>query len=189
MSAVAGVLAAVAVAVGLGAVAVSLVSAARARRSRDLRALGLVGRSIAARAPARRHDDGRVAAREVAEAVRARFGARRVVLAVGPLVEQAGEPLPEAVRLVDLVPPSEAFRFGPGAARWHRRTVPEAVRRWMDVRGAGEVLVAPIAPGTPRATGPPTRPAPVAACSRCTTPPAPAPGAGVRRRVRWCAAS
>jgi EAL domain-containing protein (putative c-di-GMP-specific phosphodiesterase class I)/GGDEF domain-containing protein len=145
VSAVAGVLAAITVAVGLGAVGVSLVRAARIRRSRDLRALGLVGRAIAARAPSRRHDDGHVAAREIAEALRVRFGARRVVVALGPLVEQAGDPLPDAVRAVDLIAPPETFRLGRGAARWHRRSAPEAVRRWMDVRGAGEILVAPIA--------------------------------------------
>ena len=146
MSAVVGVLVVVAVVVGLGAGGVALARAARNRRSRDLRALGLVGRSIAARAPARRHDDGRVAAREIAEALRVRFGARRVVLAVGPLVEQAGAPLPDGVRVVDLVAPAEAFHCGRGASRWLRPTAPEAVRRWMTVRGAEEILVAPIAP-------------------------------------------
>jgi diguanylate cyclase (GGDEF)-like protein len=146
VSAVAGVLAVIALAVGLGAVGVALVRAARNRRSRDLRALGLVGGSIAARVPARRHDDGRAAAREIAEALRVRFGARRVVLAVGPLVECAGEPLPDAVRAVDLIAPSEGFRSGRGASRWLRRTAPDAVRRWMTVREADEILLAPIAP-------------------------------------------
>jgi diguanylate cyclase (GGDEF)-like protein len=150
VSAVAGVLAVVALVVGVGAVGAALVRAARVRRSRDLRALGVVGRSIAARALARRHDDGRVAAREIAEALRVRFGARRVVLAVGPLVEQAGEPLPGAVRAVDLIAPSEGFRAGRGASRWLRRAAPEAVRRWMAVREIDEVLLAPIAP--PEAT-------------------------------------
>jgi EAL domain-containing protein (putative c-di-GMP-specific phosphodiesterase class I)/GGDEF domain-containing protein len=146
VSVVAGVLAAVTLAVALGAVVIALVRTARVRRSRDLCALGVVGRSLAARAPARRDDDGRVAAREIAEALWVRFGARRVVLAVGPLVEQAGEPLPDAVRAVDLIAPPEAFRPGHGASRWHRRGAPETVRRWMIVRGAGEILVAPIAP-------------------------------------------
>lgn len=145
MSATAGILAAVVLAVALAAAGLSILRAARARRSRDLRTLGIVGRSIASHAAHRRDDDGRVAAREIAEALRVRYGARRVVLAVGPLVEQAGEPLPDAVSVVDLVAPPEAFRPGRGAARWHRRTAPGVVRNWMAVRGAGEVLLAPIA--------------------------------------------
>jgi diguanylate cyclase (GGDEF)-like protein len=145
VSVVVGALAAIVLLVGLGAVGVALARAARTRRSRDLRALGVVGRSIAARAPARRHDDGRIAAREIAEALRLRFGARRVVIALGPLLEHAGEALPDAVRAVDLIAPPEAFRPGRGASRWHHRTAPEALRRWMAVREAGEILVAPIA--------------------------------------------
>ena len=74
-----------------------------------------------------------------------RYGARRVVIAVGPLLEQAGEPLPDAVRVVDLVAPSETFRPGRGAARWQYRAAPSTVRQWMGVRDAAEVLVAPIA--------------------------------------------
>ncbi len=145
MSVLAGVLAVIALVVAGGSVGVSLLRASRIRRSRDLRALGIVGRSIAAHAAARREDDGRTAAREIAEALRVRYGARRVVLAVGPLVEQAGEPLPAPLQALDLVAPQDVFRSGRGAARWHRRTAPPTVRAWMDVREAGEVLVAPIA--------------------------------------------
>lgn len=143
VSAVAGVLAAAVLAVAVAAVGISLLRTARVRRSRDLRTLGAVGRSVAAHAAHRRDDDGRTA-REIAEALRVRYGARRVVLSVGSLLEQAGEPLPAAVRIVDLVAPAEAFLPGRGAARWRRRTAPGPVRRWMDVRGAGEVLVAGI---------------------------------------------
>ncbi|HEY2193412.1 MAG TPA: sensor domain-containing phosphodiesterase [Actinomycetospora sp.] len=154
MSAVAGVLAAAVLAVAVAVVGISLLRTARVRRSRDLRTLGAVGRSVAAHAAHRRDDDGRTAAREIAEALRVRYGARRVVLSVGPLLEEAGEPLPAAVRVVDLVAPDEAFGAGRGASRWHRRAAPGAVRRWMEVREAGEVLVAGIsAPEVDEASG------------------------------------
>jgi predicted signal transduction protein with EAL and GGDEF domain len=141
VSAAAGVLAAVVLAVGLAVAAVSLVRNARRRRTRDLRTLGVVGSSIAAHAVARRTDDGRVAAREIAEALRLRYGARRVVLTVGPLRERAGEPPAGG----EPGAPAEAFRAGRGASRWHRRTAPAAVGCWMAAADATEVLVAPIA--------------------------------------------
>lgn len=147
-----GVLASVALAVGLAVAVVSLMRNARRRRSRDLRTLGVVGSSVAAHAAARRTDDGRAAAREIAEALRVRFGARRVVLTVGPLREGAGEPAagPEETA------PAEAFRPGRGASSWHRRTAPEVVRQWLGTRGASEILVAPVAApevGEPDGTG------------------------------------
>ncbi|WP_018330877.1 putative bifunctional diguanylate cyclase/phosphodiesterase [Actinomycetospora chiangmaiensis] len=133
------------IAVGLLVVVVVLLRAARRRRSSDLRTLGAVGRALAAHAGRRGAADGRVAARAVAEALRARYDARRVVLAVASLVEYAGTPLPEDLRAVDLVAPDEAFGWARGASRWHRRAAPPAVRGWMSAREATEVLVAPVA--------------------------------------------
>ncbi|MEJ2868390.1 EAL domain-containing protein [Actinomycetospora sp. OC33-EN08] len=119
--------------------------AARRRRSSDLRTLGAVGRALAAHAGRRGTDDGRAAARAIAEALRLRYDARRVVVAVATLVELAGPPLPDDLRAVDLVAPEEAFRPGRGASRWHRRSAPAAVRAWMRVRRTAEILVAPVA--------------------------------------------
>ncbi|MDL5155404.1 putative bifunctional diguanylate cyclase/phosphodiesterase [Actinomycetospora termitidis] len=129
----------------LALVVVIAMRAARRRRTSDLRTLGAVGRALAAHASRRGTDDGRAAARAVAEALRQRFDARRVVIAVATLVEQVGVPLPDDLRAVDLVAPDEAFRPGRGASRWHRRSAPVAVRSWMRARGTAEILVAPVA--------------------------------------------
>lgn len=141
VSAATGALALAILAVALGAAVVSLARGARRRRSRDLRTLGVVGSSIAAHAAQRRTDDGRAAARDIAVALRVRYGARRVVLRVDPLVECAGEPAVGD----DGGAPAEAFRGGRGASRWHRRTAPAAVRGWMAARDVHEILVAPVA--------------------------------------------
>ncbi|MFC5065019.1 putative bifunctional diguanylate cyclase/phosphodiesterase [Actinomycetospora atypica] len=135
--------------VGTLALTTALLRRARVRRGLDLRTLGAVGRAVAGHAGRRGSDDGREAARGIAEALRVRYDARRVVVAVATIVEHAGTPLPPDLPVEALVAPAEAFRSGRGASRWHHRAAPAAVRVWMGRRGATEILVAPVAAPDP----------------------------------------